>query len=200
MGPNLSTGAEPPPRESHTLTYVKEQHRPAHQLSRPFWLVLVCAGLSLAACEKSGGGESGDPLSRESLGLPEHALGALRLSAMTVGGIEIVVEVAVEPKEQAQGLMYRTSLPENHGMLFVYRQEDFLSFWMKNTRLPLSIAFIRADGTIDVIRDMEPFDERTHHYSVHRCLYALEMPQGWFDTHSIKSGDTVTLPPEAVEP
>lgn len=163
-----------------------------------FGLVLACAGLALMSCNNSGEAGGGDPLSRESLGLPEHALGALPVSAMTVGGIEIAVELAVKPREQAQGLMYRTSLPANHGMLFVYRQEDFLSFWMRNTRLPLSIAFIRADGTIDVIRDMEPFDERTHHYSVHRCLYALEMPQSWFEKHGVKPGDTVTLPPEAV--
>lgn len=115
---------------------------------------------------------------------------------MTVAGHKITVELATEPRELSQGLMYRTWMPEDHGMLFVYKQEDFLSFWMKNTQLPLSIAFLRTDGTIDVIHDMQPFDERTHTRSRHRCQYALEMQQGWFERSGVNLGDTVQLPAE----
>jgi hypothetical protein len=92
--------------------------------------------------------------------------------------------------------MYRTHIDEDHGMLFVYRKPEFLAFWMKNTRIPLSIAFIKPDGTIDVIRDMEPLNTTPRYRSKHQCQFALEANQGWFSRHGVQVGDRVEMPPE----
>ncbi len=86
--------------------------------------------------------------------------------------------------------MYRDSLPENHGMLFVFDREQPLAFWMKNTKIPLSIAFLNKDFVIVDIQDMEPFSEKTHISAV-PAMYALEVNQGFFRKHGIEVGDTL---------
>lgn len=109
-----------------------------------------------------------------------------------VKGIELVVEVADTQESRNQGLMFRRSMKENHGMLFVFDYESQVSFWMKNTRIPLSIAFIAADGTIRQIEDMEP--ENLSSVAAERnVLYALEVNQGWFDRNGVEPGDKVIL-------
>lgn len=111
-----------------------------------------------------------------------------------VKGIELVVEVANTQESRSQGLMFRRSMKENHGMLFVFDYESQVSFWMKNTRLPLSIAFIAADGTIRQIEDMEP-ESLSSVAAERNVLYALEVNQGWFRENGIEAGDMVNLPP-----
>ena len=100
----------------------------------------------------------------------------------------LTVEIADTQKSQEKGLMKRKSLDEDRGMLFVYDRDSRKSFWMKNTLIPLSIAYIAADGTIREIYDMEPLSTRIvdSRYSVR---YALEVNQGAFDMHGIKPGD-----------
>jgi uncharacterized membrane protein (UPF0127 family) len=83
---------------------------------------------------------------------------------------------------------------KDEGMLFVYERQDWLSFWMKNTPLPLSIAFIDKDGKIVDIQDMESFSLDTH-TSAYPARYALEMNRGWFAKEGIKAGDLVKIPP-----
>ena len=85
----------------------------------------------------------------------------------------------------------RASLPSNRGMLFVYAEPDILTFWMKNTHIPLSIAFIAADGLIVSIQKMNPFPLTTVYASPVPALYALEVNQGWFDEKGIGVGDVV---------
>ena len=112
---------------------------------------------------------------------------------INVAGIELEVELATTFEEQGLGLMYRDKLEENGGMLFVYPRESFLSFWMKDTRIPLSIAFIKADGRIIQIESMKPYSLDTH-VSKEKAKYALEMNDGWFRVHNVKEGDTVKIP------
>src|SRR5207244_7113228 len=88
------------------------------------------------------------------------------------------------------GLMNRFSLRPDHGMLFVFREAQPQAFWMKNTYVPLSIAFIGADGRILNIEDMAPQTETTHP-SRGIALYALEMKKGWFAERGIAAGDRV---------
>ncbi len=109
---------------------------------------------------------------------------------LVVGGHEVVAEVADDPQERQQGLMYRKGLGEDAGMLFVYPRPSTRSFWMENTQIPLSIAFIREDGTVATIKDMVPFD-RTSVPSEAVVLHALEMPQGWFAEHDVHPGTSV---------
>jgi uncharacterized membrane protein (UPF0127 family) len=101
---------------------------------------------------------------------------------------EIWVEVAKTPEERAKGLMNRRHLGENEGMLFIFEREDVHGFWMKNTLIPLSIAFIDKEGRIVKIADMKPLTLESHN-PPKPILYALEMNQGWFSAHNIKAGD-----------
>ena len=114
---------------------------------------------------------------------------------LVVGGRKVVAEVARAPAEMATGLMWRFSLRPDHGMLFVYDQPRHMSFWMRNTFIPLSIAFIAADGRILNIADMAPQDESLH-WSKGPALYALEMRKGWFAERGIRAGDAVKGLPE----
>lgn len=102
----------------------------------------------------------------------------------------IKAEIAVSDEERAQGLMHRKKLPDGEGMLFVYDRDQIMSFWMKNTLIPLSIAFIASDGRIIEIKDMYPHDENTV-LSSRSVRYALEVPQGWFSRVGVQAGDTV---------
>jgi uncharacterized membrane protein (UPF0127 family) len=105
-------------------------------------------------------------------------------------GREVVlsVEVADTPEERSVGLMFRESLPEDAGMIFVYTEETTLGFYMKNTTVPLSIAFIGRDGVIIDIQDMQPLDE-TLHYAPAPYFYAVEVNQGWYARNGIGVGD-----------
>ena len=109
---------------------------------------------------------------------------------LTINGNKIVVEVASTPERRALGLMNRFSLQPDHGMLFVFEHPEPQGFWMKNTFIPLSIAFVAADGRIINLDEMQPHDESTH-LSRAPALYAIEMRKGWFTERGIKSGDVV---------
>ncbi|MDL2321275.1 DUF192 domain-containing protein [Desulfosarcina sp. OttesenSCG-928-B08] len=104
--------------------------------------------------------------------------------------VVIQVEVAITPEDRARGLMHRNVLAEDAGMLFVFEKDQILSFWMKDTQIPLSIAFIAADGRILEIRDMEP-ESRELILSSAPARYALEMNQGWFEKNGIVPGHRV---------
>jgi len=103
-------------------------------------------------------------------------------------GLRIIrAEVASTQGSRQMGLMFRQSLPLNGGMIFVFDRPEVHCFWMKNTPLPLSIAFIADDGRIVNIADMNPFDE-TSHCAKEAVRFALEMDQGWFEQKGIKAG------------
>lgn len=107
--------------------------------------------------------------------------------------VEVPVEVADTEDERQTGLMGRAALPEDAGMLFVFDSEQQLSFWMKDTLIPLSIAFMDSEGRIVDIQDMQPLDE-TPHLSAEPAQYALEVNQGFFAAWGIQVGDWVELP------
>lgn len=109
---------------------------------------------------------------------------------LTIAGHKLRAEVAADASSRTIGLMNRFSLRPDHGMLFVFPEPQPLAFWMKNTYVPLSIAFIDAKGVILNIEDMKPHDE-TAVPSKGAALHALEMKQGWFRERGIKAGDRV---------
>lgn len=117
----------------------------------------------------------------------------LPTAELQVGGERITVEIATG-SARGRGLMHRAYLPEDHGMLFVYRQPRRIVMWMKNTRIPLSVAFIDADGTILNIARMEPLSEQRH-ASRGPAMYALEMNRGWFEARGVQAGDRIDLSP-----
>ncbi len=102
----------------------------------------------------------------------------------------IKAEVADSQLERSRGLMLRTSLQANSGMLFVFEQAAMHCFWMKNTLIPLTIAFLDDDGTIVTLKDMEPHNEASN-CPDRPVRYALEMDQGWFKAKGIKAGDRI---------
>ncbi len=106
---------------------------------------------------------------------------------------EVEVEIADDQAEQRRGLMERTELAENAGMLFVFDREEPRSFWMRNTLIPLSIAYIASDGRIVDIQNMQPLDE-TSHPSAAPAQYALEVNQGFFAERGIEVGNEVEIP------
>lgn len=99
----------------------------------------------------------------------------------------VTAQLAISPDERATGLMHRKDMPQHEGMLFVFESPQVQCFWMRNTLLPLSIAFVADDGRIVSIADMKPLDE-TSHCSAEPVRYALEMNQGWFAKRGFKAG------------
>jgi len=107
--------------------------------------------------------------------------------------VPVRVEIANTPAEREQGLMGRTELAEDAGMLFVFSREGTGAFWMKDTLIPLSIAYIDAGGRIVDIQDMQPLDE-TPHPPAAPYRYALEVNQGFFAQRGIEVGNTLEKP------
>lgn len=107
---------------------------------------------------------------------------------------QLQVEIANTPDLREVGLMNRSALGADAGMLFVFPSDTNTTFWMKNTLIPLSIAFVKADGTIVHIEDMEPRTE-TNHHSTEPYHYAIEANVGWFAAQGISVGDKAVVPP-----
>ena len=106
---------------------------------------------------------------------------------ITAGMHRIDAQVAIAPQERQTGLMHRKEMPAHEGMLFVFEQPATQCFWMKNTLLPLTAAFVADDGTIVNLADMKPQTEDSH-CSAKPVRYVLEMNQGWFAKKCIKPG------------
>jgi uncharacterized membrane protein (UPF0127 family) len=118
----------------------------------------------------------------------------LPTTRLTAGFHLINAEVASTPEQRAIGLMHRPTMPANDGMLFVFERAGQQCFWMKNTLLPLSIAFLEDDGTIVNIEEMKP-QTLDSHCSAKPVRFALEMNQGWFSKRAIKPGAKITGAP-----
>jgi uncharacterized protein len=116
---------------------------------------------------------------------------ALPTVTLRAGMFSIKAELAKSPAERAQGLMFRTKMDTHEGMLFVFDSPTEQCFWMKNTLLPLSIAFLAEDGSIVNVADMAPQTE-TSHCSAKPVRFALEMNQGWFAKRGMKAGLRIT--------
>ena len=115
------------------------------------------------------------------------AEGAMPMTELTVGMYRIEAEVAATPDHRMVGLMNRRSMPANHGMLFVFTERRAHCMWMKNTLLPLSVAFLDEQGRILNIEDMQPQIE-DNHCAARPAAFALEMNQGWFRQKGIAPG------------
>lgn len=109
------------------------------------------------------------------------------------GPVKLNVEVADSEEERTRGLMYRKGLADGKGMLFVFDRDERPAFWMKNTTIPLSIAYITSDGTITDILDLVPLSEEPR-ASSRSVRYALEVPSGWFSRVGLKPGDRFEMP------
>lgn len=106
----------------------------------------------------------------------------------------IQAQVAATPQQRAIGLMFRPDMPVNEGMLFVFERPAVQCFWMKNTLIPLTAAFVADDGSIVNLADMQP-QSLDSHCSEKPVRYVLEMNQGWFKKRGLKAGSRLSGPP-----
>jgi len=132
----------------------------------------------------------------QSLPAPIKKPEAFARTKLTVGMYVIDAAVAANDADREQGLMYRTGLAPNEGMLFVFQENAGHCFWMKNTLIPLSIAFINRDGVITDLDEMQANTENNH-CPTHNGVYALEMNAGWFSSKGIKPGTQIKGLPAA---
>ncbi len=109
-----------------------------------------------------------------------------------VGGQVVQMQVAILPAEEQQGLMYRKTMGPDEGMIFLYDRPQQMSFWMRNTEIPLDIGFFDPDGKLKEVYPMYPHDERPMQ-SLGVRQFALEMNQGWYRQHGLKPGDGIDL-------
>lgn len=137
--------------------------------------------LLLSAC----GGSAQEPNPE-----PDKAQTGLPVQDIRLGTAVFHCELALNPESRRTGLMFRSSLDAQTGMLFVFPDEVPRNFWMKNTQIPLSIAYINRQGVVKTIVDMTPFSENSVP-STYSVAYALEVNQGAFSRLGIKVGDTV---------
>lgn len=144
-------------------------------------LLTLVAFLLLASCGQKQPGQGG----------AENGAHVPALPVIKINGVPLNVEIVQDPEARQKGLMNRDSLPEKQGMLFVFEAPQMLSFWMRNTFIPLDIAFIDENRRIVDIQHMEPLDETKQYISPRPALYALEVNAGWFAKHAIKPGDEV---------
>ncbi len=133
---------------------------------------------------------SAQPSKSDDPNKPNPTLKTVTLSA---GDVKVLAEVAATELERNRGLMFRKKLDDGKGMLFVFDTDQRVAFWMKNTSLPLSLAYIGSDGRILQILDLQPFSEQARP-SERSVRYALEVPQGWFSRVGLEVGDTIGIP------
>ena len=146
---------------------------------------LLCAALTGAAMTLAAAGAAA-----EGQGVPQN-LPTVKLS---VGMHQIQAMVASTPSQRQTGLMYRKDMAQHEGMLFIFEQPTQQCFWMRNTLLPLAIAFIADDGTVVNTDEMKPQTDDSH-CSAKPVRYVLEMNQGWFDKKGVKPGAKISGAP-----
>jgi hypothetical protein len=156
-------------------------------------LVLVLLLVFVAGC--GGPSDGQDAAAGKKADSDKADLSTVTIEASGRKKVEVLVEIADGPLERERGLMYRTALGEDRGMLFVFPEAQPLSFWMKNTKIPLSIAYIDSKGRITDLLDMKPLDDEPPHYtSSEPVRYALEVNQSFFQERGVKVGDHAELP------
>ena len=156
-------------------------------MKRIFALLLACGLVVwLAACQKPAAAPGlapvGDPTES---GHPQPKLPTVKL---WLGAHEVVAEVARTPMEHQVGMMWRTNMAEMEGMIFIFDEPDRRSFWMRNTLVPLDIAYLASDGALLEVHAGQPRNEAPLPSESDRVQFVLEMRQGWFLQHNVKPG------------
>lgn len=149
--------------------------------NRPKWLLFAAAAVLFGLMPGCSRDSQTSPA-----GLDEFFL-------LTLGGHQVEVQLAITSAEKERGLMQRKSLGENEGMLFIYNQPRTMSFWMRNTHIPLDIGYFSDEGILLEIHPLFPHDEKLVGSHSDAVQYALEMNQGWFSTNGIRPGAGIDM-------
>jgi uncharacterized membrane protein (UPF0127 family) len=123
-----------------------------------------------------------------------HAQPRLQTIKLFVGNQEVVTELALKPVDIFTGMMWRTNMPEGEAMLFVFSEASPRGFYMRNTYVPLSLAYVDPEGIIQEIHDLQPLNENSVNSKSANIQYVLEVPQGWFQRHQIRPGTLIRTP------
>ncbi len=123
--------------------------------------------------------------------LPARAQPRLKTVKLWLGAEELTAELALTPEQQMSGMMFRTNLAENEAMLFPMPATRQVAFWMMNTRVPLSAAYLDPDGIIQEVHDLQPFNTNAVVSRSENIRFVLETPQGWFRRHNLGPGTAV---------
>lgn len=146
---------------------------------------IALAAVALAACNRS---PTARPAPVATVAEPfEHRF------TVAVGGVPVQLRLAIQPHEMQRGLMFVQSLPEDEGMLFVYDEPQRMSFWMRNTLIPLDIGFFDEAGVLHEVRALYPGVEDPTQSASDRLQFALEVNQGWFGRRGVKPGATLDV-------
>ena len=168
-------------------------------------LAMITAGAALAGCQKANpAGPASTPtvMSQTNSGTngeirpgnsfnPVQAQPRLQTMKLYIGTEVVTSEIALTFEQKATGMMFRKTMPENEAMLFVFGAPHRASFYMRNTTVPLSAAYLDSDGTIVELHDLQPLDETPVEASADNIQFVLEMNQGWFATHGVVPGATI---------
>lgn len=150
---------------------------------------LLAVALLFFGCKKPDGtAAAASPLGEDG---PTNAQPKLPGTKLWLGAQELSAELAHTPLQVQTGMMFRTNMAETEGMLFVFSVPHRASFWMRNTLIPLSCAYIGSDGTILEIHDMKPKDETPIEAGTDKIQYVLEVNRGWFDRNKVSTGMVV---------
>ena len=112
---------------------------------------------------------------------------------ISIGGGKLKLQLALKPAEQQKGLMYRESLDDDHGMLFLFDHPDKRGFWMKNTHIPLDIGYFDSSGQLLEIHKLFPYDETAVNSRSREVLIAVETNRGWYAANGIQIGDRIDM-------
>ena len=140
------------------------------------------------------------PLSSRAQTGPDDSVGPMAKVTLHIGKASLTTAIAATGPQQERGLMYVTKLPDNDGMIFLLPTVTTATFWMKNTLIPLSVAFIDKNGVILEIHDMKALDETITRSDSDQVAYALETNLHWFALNSVKPGDKIQPPPSTLGP
>jgi uncharacterized membrane protein (UPF0127 family) len=155
--------------------------------------LILIAGIIFQGCTKSA--PIAPPAAAATAafpGLPTKAQPRLQTIKLWIGEQEMVTELALTQEQEMTGMMFRTNMGPNEGMLFVFPEPTQASFWMMNTYLPLSAAYVSPDGVIQELHDFKPLDTNAVIAATANILYVLEAPKDWFKTNNIKPGTVIT--------
>jgi uncharacterized membrane protein (UPF0127 family) len=152
------------------------------------WTIgLVIGLLLLAGCEKTA--TTAAPSAANQVGsIPTKVQAKLPTLKVWLGSQELTTEVARTDLQIRTGMMFRQAVAENEAMLFVFDEPDYRAFWMKNVSVPLSCAYIDADGVILEIHDMTPQETKPIESASNRIQFVLETKQGWFERNKVATG------------
>jgi uncharacterized membrane protein (UPF0127 family) len=155
-------------------------------------MAVMLAALALIGCKnKNESTAPKDPARPVEIPLPTNALPRLQTLRLWLGAAEITAEVALTPAQQQTGMMFRETIGENEGMLFVFPHTETRAFWMMNVSVPLSLAYIDPAGVILEIHDLQPHNTNSVVAATDQVQYVLETSQGWFNRHSVSTGTVI---------